>query len=99
MCVCVCVVINRVASSVGFADIPMGEASPFIMRRTTAKRRSSRLSSRRTPAAADRTVTQSPLADGKVGPGTGSQLTALVLTALATHPGIQSAWMTDAETH
>uniref|UniRef100_A0A8C4ZIH5 Centromere protein F n=1 Tax=Gadus morhua TaxID=8049 RepID=A0A8C4ZIH5_GADMO len=50
----------------GFADIPMGEASPFIMRRTTAKRRSSRLSSRRTPAAADRTVTQSPLADGKV---------------------------------
>jgi hypothetical protein len=40
-----------------------------------------------------------PLADGKVGPGTGSQLTALVLTALATHPGIQSAWMTDAETH
>ncbi|CAL8403773.1 unnamed protein product [Boreogadus saida] len=50
----------------GFADIPMGEASPFIMRRTTAKRRSSRLSSRRTPAAPDGTVTQSPLADGKV---------------------------------
>lgn len=37
---------SQVYSCAGFADIPVGEASPFIIRRTTVKRYSSQLAGR-----------------------------------------------------
>ncbi|XP_061881910.1 centromere protein F isoform X2 [Entelurus aequoreus] len=42
----------------GFADIPMGEASPFIYRRTTVRRCSPRLAARQTTTTSDSKVLQ-----------------------------------------
>lgn len=42
-----------VGSCAGFSDIPVGEASPFIIRRTTVKRCSPRLAARRSVPAPD----------------------------------------------
>ncbi|KAG2467149.1 CENPF protein, partial [Polypterus senegalus] len=69
----------------GFADIPVGEMSPYVIRRTTVQRCSPRLAAKRSPAVppAESATLESPMLNthkkhsGQLAPKSGTLLTAI----------------------
>lgn len=55
-----CIAVTSLPVPPGFADIPLGEASPFIVRRTMVQRCSPRLAARQAASAADSKVSRNP---------------------------------------